>query len=208
MESHRAGKAGNLMDAMALSVEQENQFTEILNKYQPKIAKVAGKTDKVNELQQKKNKEIAKILTPEQFETYKTHVKAQMRNKAGQHAKPHRDRHPNPAEAASHHKAKQEEILKKLNLTADQKVHFEATHAKHRKEMESIRNNNQGGDRGAMRGKMMDVREKHMKEIKAILTPQQYTVYEQEMEAEMKKHRGQHGPRGGGIRGRVQDGTK
>ncbi len=204
LESHRMGQ-DDLMTALALSDEQHTDFINIQEKYQKKIQKVGDDKKKVRELQQKKNKEIAKVFSPEQFETYKTHVRAKMAERANRPrgGKPSHAGHANPTA----HKAEHEALMKKLNLTAEQKVKFEALRTKHRSERESMwEDSSAGDDKEVMRAKMMDMRKRHMAEVKMILTPEQYSVFEQHA----KKHMGprHHPPRGGGIRGKVQGGPR
>lgn len=107
-----------------------------------------------------------------------------------------------------------DELMKKLNLTAKQKTQIEALQAKMRKEMEALRPKDapgggakpgQGGRPAPGQGrdnpnreKMRAAFEKYQKEFLAILTPEQKAIWEKEMK-EMRERFRQGRP--GGARG-------
>jgi Spy/CpxP family protein refolding chaperone len=94
----------------------------------------------------------------------------------------------------------QQEVLAKLNLTAEQKSQWEAVAKDMRAEMQKLRGQNQDGkqvDRKAMMEKMKGYQEKFM----AILTPEQKEQYKKLMqEAVAKARKGKDGKGEGGGR--------
>ena len=90
-------------------------------------------------------------------------------------------------------------LYAKLQLSDQQQVQFETINSKYRQEMEATLAS-RNGNRMAMRDKMISIRERQNSEVKEILTPAQYAIYEQEMESRRAK-RGNRGGRGGFPRG-------
>lgn len=96
-----------------------------------------------------------------------------------------------------------DEMVVALNLTEDQKTSFDAIVEKYRTQMQEVRQNNQGDFR-AMRKEMGAIREGQEKELKEVLTEEQFEVYEEHMAEIQKKARGRmgrgrRGGRGGGF---------
>ena len=86
----------------------------------------------------------------------------------------------------------QQEVLGKLNLTADQKSKWEAVAKDMRTEMEKLRGKNQAGakpDRKALMEKMKGYQDKFM----AILTTKQQEQYKKLMEEAIAKYRKENG---------------
>ncbi len=100
---------------------------------------------------------------------------------------------------------RQQAVLEKLNLTADQKKKIEALRKKQAEEMRGAfaKNRPEPGQKPdpAMREKMKAARDKYEKELMAILTPDQQKKFKALMKEEMEKmrtQRGQGGPAGAG----------
>lgn len=107
-------------------------------------------------------------------------------NKGGQ-------RNSDPAEMA---KRQTEAVKKACDLDADQETKVQALNLKSANKMNEMRKSG-GGDRDAMREKMKTIRDDQNKEMKKVLSDDQWKKYEKYME-EQRKQRGQ---RGGGGRG-------
>ncbi|MEZ0327814.1 MAG: hypothetical protein ACAH95_18110 [Fimbriimonas sp.] len=102
----------------------------------------------------------------------------------------------------------QEEVLAKLNLTADQKKKIEAHNKKMGEKMKTMfesAQKNPGADRTEMRKKFMAMREEGDKGMKAILTAEQWKKFEtlrkEAREKARKQFGGPGGPGAGGQRG-------
>lgn len=94
----------------------------------------------------------------------------------------------------------QEEMMKALKLTPEQKKKVEALQKKTMEDMMALRKESKG-DRQVMREKAMKMRGEHNKALMAILTPAQQKIYKEkskEFMEKMKKERGQGGGFGGG----------
>lgn len=94
-------------------------------------------------------------------------------------------------------KRQTEELTKQLDLNKDQQKKVLELNEKYANKMSEMRNG--GGDREAMREKMTKMREEQNKEMKKILTEDQYKKYEKYLE-ERRSRRGQGGPGGPGQR--------
>ena len=94
-------------------------------------------------------------------------------------------------------KRQTEELTKTLDLNKDQQKKVLDLNLKQAEKMQAMREEmrNGGGDREAMRGKMMQLREEQNKEMKKVLTESQYKKYEKYLE-ERRNMRGQGGPGG------------
>ena len=94
-------------------------------------------------------------------------------------------------------KRQTEELTKTLDLNKDQQKKVLDLNLKQAEKMQAMREEmrNGGGDREAMRGKMMQLREEQNKEMKKVLTESQYKKYEKYLE-ERRNMRGQEGPGG------------
>lgn len=101
------------------------------------------------------------------------------------------------------------EILAKLNLTADQKTKIAALQKKSREKMMELRKDFQpGGDRSAMRTKLQAMQKENRAELQKILTPAQLKQFDalvKEQRQKMRQQRQQNGgrpngaPQGGGL---------
>lgn len=91
----------------------------------------------------------------------------------------------------------QEEILKKLNLTAAQKTKWDATTKQMRAEMDKIRADAQKSGKQPDRQQFMTKMKGWNDKLMAILTPKQKTDYEKYMKEVMEKARQQRGGQGG-----------
>ncbi len=89
-----------------------------------------------------------------------------------------------------------ETLKEKLGLKADQEKQVYDLSLADAKKMSEFRKGMQGGDREGMRAKFTKMREDTSKEMKKILTEDQYVKYEKYLE-ERRANRGQ---RGGGNR--------
>lgn len=89
-------------------------------------------------------------------------------------------------------KSQTKELTELLDLKKDQEKKVYELNLKAGKEMAAMRDEMRsgGGDRDAMREKMMDMREKQNKEMKKILTDSQYKKYQKYLE-ERRAQRGQ-----------------
>ena len=94
-------------------------------------------------------------------------------------------------------KRQTEELTKVLDLNKDQQKKVLELNTEAGEKMSAMRNDmmSGGGDREAMREKMMKIREDQNKEMKKILTEDQYKKYEKYLE-ERRSQRGQRGPGG------------
>ena len=94
-------------------------------------------------------------------------------------------------------KRQTEELTKTLDLNKDQQKKVLDLNLKQAEQMQAMRDDmrNSGGDREAMRDKMMKLREEQNKEMKKVLTESQYKKYEKYLE-ERRNMRGQEGPGG------------
>lgn len=86
------------------------------------------------------------------------------------------------------------EMLKDLNLTADQQTKVEALYKAQREKMDAARSAN-GDDRTKNREAMQAMQADTETQLKGILTPEQYTKYEAKR-AEMMKNRPARGGQG------------
>ena len=73
-----------------------------------------------------------------------------------------------------------------ITLTASQQAQVDSIHARHRTEMQGLDPRNNPGDRGKMRQMMQT----HMAEIRAVLTPEQQAVFDQNVQ-QMRDRRSQ-----------------
>lgn len=73
-----------------------------------------------------------------------------------------------------------------ITLTASQRAQVDSIHARHRTEMQGLDPRNNPGDREKMRQMM----QAHMAEIRAVLTPEQQTVFDQNVQ-QMRDRRAQ-----------------
>ncbi|WP_167608106.1 DUF4890 domain-containing protein [Maribellus sediminis] len=98
-------------------------------------------------------------------------------------------------------KRQTEELTEQLDLNKDQQKKVLELNEKYGNKMSEMRDDmrNGGGDREAMREKMTKMREEQNKEMKKILTEDQYKKYEKYLE-ERRSRRGQGGPGGSGQR--------
>jgi len=94
-------------------------------------------------------------------------------------------------------KRQTEELTEVLDLNKDQQKKVLELNTESGEKMSAMRGEmmNGGGDREAMREKMMKIREDQNKEMKKILTEDQYKKYEKYLE-ERRGQRGQGGPGG------------
>lgn len=94
-------------------------------------------------------------------------------------------------------KRQTEELTKTLDLNKDQQKKVLDINLKQAEKMQAMRDEmrNGGGDREGMRDKMMKLREEQNKEMKKVLTDDQYKKYEKYLE-ERRNMRGQGGPGG------------
>lgn len=98
----------------------------------------------------------------------------------------------------------QEEVLKKLNLTAAQKTKWESITKQMRAEMDKIRSESEKSGKRPDREQMMAKFKGYNDKLMAVLTPKQKTDYEKLMKEameKMRKERGGGGPGGPGGRG-------
>ena len=91
-----------------------------------------------------------------------------------------------------------ENLTKRMNevltLTADQSTKIQEINVRRFTEQQALREKMQpGGDREAMMTQMRELTQKYNTEYKAVLTPEQYTKYE----ANMDQFRGGRGGQGG-----------
>lgn len=95
-------------------------------------------------------------------------------------------------------KRQTDELTKALSLNKDQEKKVLDLNLKAAEKMSALRDEamNGGGDRDAMREKMMKSREEQNKEMKKILTEAQYKKYEKYLEERRGGMRGQGGPGG------------
>lgn len=95
-------------------------------------------------------------------------------------------------------KRQTEELTKELSLNKDQQKKVLELNNQVADKMTAMREDmmSGGGDREGMRDKMMKIREDQQKEMKKILTEDQYKKYEKYLE-EQRARRGQRGPGGG-----------
>lgn len=91
-------------------------------------------------------------------------------------------------------KRQTEEIKKACDLDADQETEVLALTLKSANKMVEMRKS-AGGDRDVMREKMKTIRDEQNKEMKKVLSDDQWKKYEKYME-EQRKQRGQRGSRG------------
>lgn len=85
----------------------------------------------------------------------------------------------------------EEMLLNGITLTSDQRTRLDSLQARHQSEMQGLDPRNNEGDRAKMRQMMQS----HMAELRALLTPEQQTVFDRNVE-EMRSRRG---GRGGGA---------
>ncbi|MEL7422258.1 MAG: hypothetical protein AAFN81_04670 [Bacteroidota bacterium] len=88
-------------------------------------------------------------------------------------------------------KAQREEMITKLNLSEDQIAQFDAINKNYRAQTRELRQNN-STDRRAIGQQMRALRDAQQEEIKAILTPEQVTIFEAEVAARKADRRSQH----------------
>ena len=98
-------------------------------------------------------------------------------------------------------KAETDRLEKLLTLKADQKTKIYAIEIELGKEMTKLRENNQGGDREAMREAMQKIRTKREAKYKEVLTADQFKKYQADNE-QRQRERGQGGGQGQGQRPR------
>ena len=79
-------------------------------------------------------------------------------------------------------KAQRDELVAKLNLSTTQTEQFDAINQSYRQQMRELRQNN-STDRRAVGQQMQALRQAQQEEIKAILTPEQVTIFEQDIAA-------------------------
>jgi periplasmic protein CpxP/Spy len=86
-------------------------------------------------------------------------------------------------------------LLRGITLSADQQQRIDSIRTRYRTQMEQMRQQ-QGGDRDAMRTQMRATMDKQQAEIRAVLTPDQQTQFDQNV-AEMRNRMQQGGGRPG-----------
>ena len=96
-------------------------------------------------------------------------------------------------------------------ITADQKEKIGKIQAAQREEMQKVfgesresRQQMTEAQRTEMRKKMEEMREKSLKEIESVLTPDQFKVYKEKMEAQQSQMRRGEGNRGRGPQARME----
>jgi len=97
-------------------------------------------------------------------------------------------------------KAQTERLETLLKLTAAQKTKVQAIELEYAKETSALRQNNQGGDREAMREALQKLSTKRDTKYKEVLTADQFKKYQEDNE-QRQRERGQGG-QGGGQRPR------
>ncbi|MCD7971198.1 MAG: DUF4890 domain-containing protein [Candidatus Azobacteroides sp.] len=90
-------------------------------------------------------------------------------------------------------KKQTERMAEKLSLTNDQKAKIETINLKYAKQHEASRNS-QKSEKDAMRAEMKKVKEAKDAELKAVLTDEQYTKYQQDRPEKRDKGKGVHNP--------------
>jgi protein CpxP len=88
-------------------------------------------------------------------------------------------------------------LLRGITLSADQQQRVDSIRTRYRAQMEQMRQQ-QSGDRDAARAQMRSTMEKQQAEIRAVLTPDQQTQFDQNV-AEMRNRMQQGGGRPGGA---------
>ena len=88
-----------------------------------------------------------------------------------------------------------EMLMRGITLSADQQQRIDSIRASYRTQMDQLRQQG-GGDREAMRGQMRPLMERQPADIRAVLTPDQQTTFDQNV-AEMRSRMQQGGGRGG-----------
>ena len=88
-------------------------------------------------------------------------------------------------------------LLRNITLSADQQQLVDSIRARHRTQMEQMRQQS-GGDRDAMRGQMRTMMEKQQAEIRDVLTPDQQRQFDQNV-ADMRARMERGGGRAGGV---------
>lgn len=89
-------------------------------------------------------------------------------------------------------KAQREEMIAKLNLSPEQTEQFDAINQGYREQMRELRQNN-STDRRAVGQQMQALRQQQQEDIKAILTPEQVTIFDEEVAARQKTRRPRRG---------------
>lgn len=90
-----------------------------------------------------------------------------------------------------------QEILAKLNLSAQQKSQLEALQKKEKAAMEALREKAKAGDREALRAEMQKIRKDAQEGLKAILNEQQQQQYQELLKAAREKMGGATDRKGG-----------
>lgn len=108
------------------------------------------------------------------------------------------------AEHRAHRGGRENMLFKGITLSPEQQKQVDTIRARHRDEMRTLRDSS-GGDRQAMRGKMRDMMQRHMADIRGVLTPDQQKVFDQNA-AQMREHMRDRGGRRG-HRGQGADST-
>jgi Spy/CpxP family protein refolding chaperone len=88
-------------------------------------------------------------------------------------------------------------LLRGITLSADQQQRVDTIRARYRGQMDQMRQQS-GGDRDANRTQMRTMMEKQTAEIRAVLTPDQQTLFDQNM-AEVRSRMERGGGRPGGA---------
>jgi Spy/CpxP family protein refolding chaperone len=97
---------------------------------------------------------------------------------------------------------RKQDLMQKLNLTTEQAEAFRNINQKHKAEVQALRE--KSGDQPMDREAMKALKSNHQEMIKNILTPEQFAIYEAEInaaKAETKANRGQRGGKGGSGKG-------
>jgi Spy/CpxP family protein refolding chaperone len=89
-------------------------------------------------------------------------------------------------------------LLRGITLNTDQQQRIDSIRTRYRAQTEQMRQQNGTGDRDAMRTQMRTAMEKQQAEIRAVLTPDQQTQFDQNV-AEMRNRMQQGGGRPGGA---------
>ena len=84
-------------------------------------------------------------------------------------------------------KAQTERMEKLLTLTAEQKTKIQAIDLEIAEEMSARMQNNQGGDRSAMRAVMQEIDKKRDDKYKAVLTADQFKKYLEDKEQRQRE---------------------
>lgn len=108
------------------------------------------------------------------------------------------------AEHRAHRGGRENMLFKGITLSPEQQKQLDTMRSRQRDEMRALRDSS-GGDREVMRGKMRDMMQRNMADIRGVLTPDQQKVFDQNV-AQMREHMRDRG-NWGGHRGHGADST-